>query len=194
LKKILKQVGIFIIFLAIAIFVFFSIETRVTNNTDSYVYHLPYDTGVSFRVVQAYGGLFSHKNIAAIDFGMPVGTPIYASREGTVYAYKDSYTKGGPFPMYKHKANYLMIKHPDGSFGCYWHLKEKGVVVKSGFIKKGQLIGYSGKTGFVLSPHLHFSVKKFLNYKMDAFIKTKFHTSKGNIFLSKGNQYYHPEK
>jgi murein DD-endopeptidase MepM/ murein hydrolase activator NlpD len=193
LKKFLQYTAAVAILLAIGLYIFFSIETKVTTNTDTYIYNLPYDTSSSFRVVQGYGGLFSHYNTAAIDFAMPVGTPIYSAREGTVYAYEDNYTKGGPFKKYKHKANYIMIKHPDGSFGCYWHLQEKGVVAKSGFIKKGQLIGYSGRTGFVLSPHLHFSVKRVLNYQMDAFIKTKFQTSEGIVFLAKGKKYYHPQ-
>jgi murein DD-endopeptidase MepM/ murein hydrolase activator NlpD len=137
--------------------------------------------------------MFSHKNKAALDFDVPEGTPVYAAREGVVYAHKDNSNEGGPFTNEK-KANYIIIKHNDGSFGCYWHLKQKGVVVKKGFVSKGQLIGYSGKTGFTLLPHLHFAVKSKLNYDMDSFVKTKFRTTKGIQLLKSGETYERPEQ
>jgi murein DD-endopeptidase MepM/ murein hydrolase activator NlpD len=86
--------------------------------------------------------LFSHKNIAALDFEMPEGTAVFAARAGAIYSFKDDSDEGGPFSKYKNKANYVIVKHEDGSFGCYWHLKKNGVVVKKGNIVKGQLIGY----------------------------------------------------
>jgi murein DD-endopeptidase MepM/ murein hydrolase activator NlpD len=66
------------------------------------------------------------------------------------------------------------------------------VAVKEGAVAKGQLIGYSGKTGFVLRPHLHFAVKRRLNYEKDSFIRTKFRTSKGIQLLERGNTYEKP--
>jgi murein DD-endopeptidase MepM/ murein hydrolase activator NlpD len=143
-------------------------------------------------VVQGYGGLFSHKHTAALDFGMPEGTPIYAAREGVVYHYKDNSDEGGILPKYKNKANFIIIQHADGSFGCYWHLKKDGVAVKSGPVAKGQLIGYSGATGFIFKPHLHFSVKRKLNYEMDSFVRTKFLTTEGVLLLKRGITYTRP--
>lgn len=189
LKRILLTLFIIAAVLAIGIFIFFSLSSRVTDNIDNYVYDLPYKDGTSHRVVQGYGGLFSHKNTAAIDFAMDVGTPVYAAREGSVYAYKDNSDEGGPRPKYNRKANFIMIKHPDGSYGCYWHLQKNGVVVKSGPVAKGQLIGYSGATGFVLRPHLHFSVKRVLNYEMDSYVRTKFRTTDGVQLLKRGKSY-----
>jgi murein DD-endopeptidase MepM/ murein hydrolase activator NlpD len=123
---------------------------------------------------------------------MPVGTPVYAAREGIVYSFKEDSKKGGLLPGYKRQANYIIIKHSDGSFGCYWHLQYKGVVIKKGPVQKGQLIGYSGNTGFVLGPHLHFTVKKILNYNKDSFVRTKFKTTKGVLLLKRGESYERP--
>lgn len=170
---------------------FFSQGSEVTNNLDSYIYDLPFKEGTSHKVVQGYGGLFSHKNKAALDFAMPVGTTVYAAREGTVYRYKDYSNEGGPFTS-ERKANYIIIQHSDGSFGCYWHLQQFGVVVKEGQVKKGQLIGYSGNTGFALRPHLHFAVKRRLNYDKDSFVKTRFRTTKGIQLLTAGESYEKP--
>ena len=175
--------------LTITFLLFFYYSTSVTSNLDIFEYQLPYSIGTKHRVVQGYGGLFSHRNIAAIDFEMPVGTPIYASRGGTIYSFKDNSDEGGPFPSYKNKANYLIIKHDDGSFGCYWHLQKNGVLSKNGRVTQGQQIGLSGATGEVLRPHLHFSVKLRLNYEMNSFVKTKFKTTHGVTLLANGETY-----
>jgi murein DD-endopeptidase MepM/ murein hydrolase activator NlpD len=185
---------LFGVFISIAGLLFlFYYTTSVTKNIDTYEYQLPFDKGDKHRVVQGYGGLFSHSHIAAIDFEMPIGTPIYAARGGIIYNYKDDSDEGGPFSKYKNKANYIIIKHEDGSFGCYWHLKQYGVLVKSGRVSMGQQIGSSGATGQVLRPHLHFSVKRQLNYQMNSFVKTKFKTSMGIIFLENGQSYERPK-
>ena len=196
MKRFLKTIKILFLLallLTIIFLIFFYSATSVTSNLDSFEYQLPYSIGTKHRVVQGYGGLFSHQNIAAIDFEMPVGTPVYASRGGEIYSYKDNSDEGGFYGSYKNKANYLIIKHGDGSFGCYWHLQKNGVLIKSGLVTKGQQIGLSGATGQVLRPHLHFSVKLQLNYQMNSFIRTKFRTTDGVVLLKNGNIYKRPK-
>lgn len=180
------------IILTIGLVILTSYTTAVTKNLDTYEYDLPFQKGSTFRVVQGYGGLFTHRHIAAIDFEMPIGTPIYAARSGVIYSYKDNSDQGGLLSKYKDKANYIIIKHDDGSFGCYWHLQKKGVLVKQGRVSKGQQIAISGATGQVLRPHLHFSVKKKLNYQMNSFIRTRFKTTQGVILLKGGETYEQP--
>jgi len=187
-----KTLFIVVLILTIGFFIFFSSSTAVTTNIDKYEYDLPFKKGAKYRVVQGYGGLFSHTHIAALDFDMPTGTPVYAARDGIIYNYKDDSDEGGPFPKYGKKANYIIIKHDDGSFGCYWHLQKNGVLVKHGRVSKGQQIGFSGATGFVLRSHLHFSVKLKLDYQMNSFIRTKFKTTKGVILLESGETYERP--
>ena len=185
---------IFILLLIVAgLVVYFSLSSKVTDNLDSYIYDLPFKEGTAYKVVQGYGGMFSHKNKAALDFDMPEGTPVYAARGGIIYGFKNDSNEGGPFTNEK-KANYIIIKHDDGSYGCYWHLQKNGVVVKKGIVAKGQLIGYSGNTGFTLRPHLHFAVKRKLNYEKDSFVRTKFRTTKGIQLLERGETYERPLK
>jgi murein DD-endopeptidase MepM/ murein hydrolase activator NlpD len=190
--KLTKILLLFILLLLFAAYIFSKLTSPFTKNIDDYTYNLPFEKGTKHNIVQGYGGLFSHKNTAALDFEMPEGTAVYAAREGTILNYKDDSNEGGPFSKYKNKANYIIVKHTDGSFGCYWHLKKDGVVVKKGSITKGQLIGYSGATGFTLRPHLHFSVKRKLNYDKDAFVQTKFITTNGIQILQNGNGYERP--
>jgi murein DD-endopeptidase MepM/ murein hydrolase activator NlpD len=73
-------------------------------------------------------------------------------------------------------------------------LQKNGVVVKKGMVTKGQLIGYSGNTGFALRPHLHFAVKRKLTYEKDSFVRTKFRTTKGIQLLQNGETYVRPLK
>jgi murein DD-endopeptidase MepM/ murein hydrolase activator NlpD len=187
-RSTMKKLLFVFLFILVIIIVYFSSGSDVTNNLDTYVYDLPFKEGTKHKVVQGYGGRFSHSHKAALDFAMPEGTPVFAAREGTIYSYKDDSNEGGPFTN-ERKANYIIIRHSDGGFGCYWHLKQNGVVVKNGLVAKGQLIGYSGRTGFVLWPHLHFAVKRKLNYKKDSFVRTKFITSNGTVLLKAGNSY-----
>src|SRR5688500_12178440 len=189
----MKKIILFIVLITVGLVVYFSLSSEVTNNLDSYVYDLPFKEGTKQKVVQGYGGMFSHKNKAALDFSMPEGTPVYAARGGAIYSFKENSNDGGLFKK-NEEANYIIIKHSDGSFGCYWHLQKNGVVVKKGIVAKGELIGYSGSTGFALRPHLHFAVKGKLNYKKDSFVRTKFRTAKGIQLLQNGETYERPLK
>ena len=191
-KSIIKTIFFIAVIIVAGLLVFSQLRSGVTKNVDAFIYELPFEKGTKHRIVQGYGGLFSHRHIAALDFDMPEGTPVCAAREGVIYSYKDDSDESGIFPSYAKKANYIVIKHSDGSFGCYWHLKKDGAVVKQGPVARGQLIGYSGSTGFTLSAHLHFSVKRILNYEMNSFVQTKFKTTAGVESLKNGVSYERP--
>ena len=118
----------------------------------------PYAKGA---VCQGINGQYSHTGLLAfaIDFAMPTGTRVLAARGGTVAACEGSFRKGGVKQELKIKANYIAIRHADGTYGRYYHLRHKGVRVKAGEqVKAGQWIGLSGNTGFTSGPHLHFDV------------------------------------
>ncbi|MEM5879149.1 MAG: M23 family metallopeptidase [Candidatus Aenigmatarchaeota archaeon] len=106
--------------------------------------------------------LLPHKGklIHAIDFLVPVGTPIYAACGGKVVWVKDDSNVGGKNKKkYWNLGNRIVIKHKNGEYTAYEHLKYRGIVVKVGQrVKRGQLIGYSGNTGYSNYPHLHFEV------------------------------------
>ena len=188
-----KRILFILLIFVISVAIFFSIGTEVTKNLDTYIYDLPYAEGDSHKVVQGYGGRFSHTNEAALDFRMPVGTPIYAAREGIIYSYKDDSNEGGPFSKYNHKANYIIIKHNDGSFGCYWHLQQNGVLVNIGdTVTQGQVIALSGKTGYSAMPHLHFLAWTNRNGQWQQ-VATRFQTNKGPKYLRPFRRYRNKE-
>tara|TARA_R110002049_G_scaffold4842_9_gene34234 strand:+ start:7281 stop:8084 length:804 start_codon:yes stop_codon:yes gene_type:complete len=134
-----------------------------------YNYGLPFLKGKRYKVLQGQNSNFTHKgdfSRYAIDFKMNIGQPICAIREGLVVNIKEDSNKGGKDKSYRNDANYIVIFHKDGTFAQYIHLKKNGVVVSIGeTVKKGQVIGYSGNTGFSTQPHLHFAVYKSFSKK-----------------------------
>lgn len=148
----------------------------------SFVYELPYELNTSHRIIQGYFSRYTHKSKAAVDFKMKKGTPILAAREGKVIRTKDDSNVGGWNKKYRGDANYIVIEHKDSTRSSYRHLKYKGVLVNVGdLVSKGEIIGYSGNTGYTFSPHLHFMVTRFENGQW---------VSVPNRFRSKDNEGY----
>lgn len=57
--------------------------------------------------------------------------------------------------------NMVKIEHSNGYITRYLHLSYGSVCVKVGdYVKKGQVIGYMGNTGYSFGGHLHFEVWK----------------------------------
>jgi len=150
------------------------------THDDSASYVLPYPAGQSFPVSQGFHGKYSHTggDCYSIDFKMPEGTPVHAAREGTVVGAKSDSNIGGGNKKYEWDANFILIRHSDGTFGHYVHLQKGGVKVKVGdTVTAGQLIGYSGNTGHSTGPHLHFAVFKAQSGKQRETIPVKFRTT-----------------
>ncbi|MDB4991871.1 MAG: Metalloendopeptidase [Parcubacteria group bacterium] len=96
----------------------------------------------------------------SIDWDCPEGTEIYAACTGTVVFVKDDSNEGGEKDeKYWYSGNRIVIEHENGEYSAYEHLRYRGVVVRVGEkVVQGQLIGYSGNTGYGDGPHLHFEV------------------------------------
>ena len=83
-----------------------------------------------------------------VDMACAQGTPIYATRAGTVT--RTAYQAGGA-------GNYVSINHLDGFSSVYMHMTHY-VVSPGQTVSQGQLIGYVGSTGISTGPHLHFGI------------------------------------
>ncbi|MBZ4189690.1 M23 family metallopeptidase [Niabella beijingensis] len=162
-------------------------------DTSSFVYDLPYPKGTSRTLVQGYFTQFTHKRRAALDFKMPIGSPVCAAREGVVVRTKEDGDQGGIRKSNRPHANYVVIQHADSSRAGYWHLKKESVLVNVGdTVKKGQLIAYSGNTGYTYFPHLHFIVWTFDRNGRFKQMPTRFHTKKGARYLRAIRRYRNP--
>ncbi len=171
----------------------FTIGSVTAMHDDTYVYSLPYADDQEFRVSQGYHGAFSHtgQDEYAIDWEMPLGTPVHAARGGVVVQSKDDSKVGGRKRKFENYANKILIRHSDGTIGIYAHLLKGGNRVKVGDkINAGDWIALSGNTGFTSGPHLHFSVFKAKTGKERESIPIRFQTADGpKLTLVMGESY-----
>ena len=73
---------------------------------------------------------------------------------------QDGFTRGGANPDLLERANLVAVAHSDGTMASYGHLR-RGLRVSVGdTVRVGDLLGFSGATGYVGQPHLHFHVGK----------------------------------
>lgn len=168
---------------------FRSLQKGNIKDDSSYLYALPYAVGTKHRLVQGYFSRFTHRNRAALDFKMKIGTPVHAARGGVVTRVKEDGEKGGLDAAYRQFGNNIIINHNDSTRAGYWHLQHNGIVVNAGdTVKQGQLIGYSGNTGYTAFPHLHFIVWRSErgNWRQ---IGTRFLTRKGAKYLRPFKKY-----
>jgi len=164
------------------------------GHDSTYVYTLPFAKGESFLLTQGYDGDYSHQGENAIDFLMNEGTPIYAMRDGIVAEVVEHNNDGCANISCIKMANSVLVYHVDGSFSRYSHLKLNGAEVYVGNqIEVGQLIGFSGNTGWSSEPHLHFSIFEILEGNKSYSIPTKFMTEDGPVYLEEKKTYRRPE-
>lgn len=103
-----------------------------------------------------------------LDFGWNDGAycnqPIVAIEDGTVVGCADGY--GNTYPNQKIYGNYVNIDHGYGWYSLYGHLLKGSVRVKVGQkVKKGDIIGQMGDSGWSKGQHLHHEVRKGGNSK-----------------------------
>jgi len=128
-----------------------------------YEYALPLDRATQAEIIQGNTSFFSHNGLGsyALDFRIPVGTPVRAMRPGLVVALNESSATSGLDVAYKDYrfVNFVAVRHDDGTVGEYLHLDTGGVDVGVGdTVMRNQVIAASGNTGYTTTPHLHVHV------------------------------------
>jgi murein DD-endopeptidase MepM/ murein hydrolase activator NlpD len=171
------------------------LQKGIIKDDTSYVYALPYEYNTSHLLIQGYFSRLSHKERVALDFKMKRGTKICAARDGIVVRVKEDGDKGGWNRKYRPYGNVIVIQHADGSRAGYWHLQHNGALVNMGdTVRKGQVIGLSGKTGYTFLPHLHFIAWTFNKRNEWQQVPTRFQTSKGIKYLRPLRRYRKAEQ
>ena len=105
------------------------------------------------RTAFARSGGYNGKGHNGIDLRAGAGTPVFTSERGTVRAVGDT-------DLGCRRASYgrwILVDHPSHLSTLYAHLSLVKVRPGDG-VNRGELIGYSGRTGYATGPHLHFSV------------------------------------
>ena len=147
---------------------------------------VPFDTTTNDVVImQGWDGEWSHKEgfptendhlRFAVDFALPYGTVVNASRRGIVqllYVGSDRYVENDdpnppPDLVRTAPANVAYIQAEDGTYDVYSHLEQWSGLVKEGdTVDVHQPIARTGRSGWVGNvPHLHFHVMKELGKRM----------------------------
>ncbi len=118
-----------------------------------------------------YGGRPYHPGV---DFGVPLGTKIFAPLSGTVRATGNTDAVPGCYSWGK----WTLIDHQNGLSTLYAHQSLQSVVPGQ-VVKTGDIIGYSGNTGYSTGPHLHFTVYAKAGVSVRKFSEIKAVTSCG---------------
>jgi len=82
-----------------------------------------------------------------IDLAGPYGTRIFAADAGIANVYPGGYGYG----------NYVIIVHGNGYSTLYGHMSS--FAIGNGPVRRGQVIGYEGSTGYSTGAHLHFEIR-----------------------------------
>ena len=111
-----------------------------------------------FQITQGFGptdfvlepplGQYPHFH-TGVDIAAPLGTAVVAAADGVVVAV--AHTRVG-------YGNYVVIAHGGGIMTLYGHLLETDVLVGDK-VRRGQLIGLEGSTGFSTGAHVHFELR-----------------------------------
>jgi murein DD-endopeptidase MepM/ murein hydrolase activator NlpD len=109
---------------------------------------------VDGAVVSGFGGRdigAGYEYHPGIDIAVGEGTPIRAAADGTVVFTQSEAESGG-------YGNFTCIDHGGGLSTCYAHQTSFAVAAGQS-VTQGDVIGYTGCTGYCLGPHLHFEVR-----------------------------------
>ena len=140
----------------------FELASRLQYNADpsavpaagSGVLRWPLD---SVRVTQQFGRtadsgrLYASGTHDGIDLAASVGTPVRAALAGTVYKINEGAVQNCQY------GKWVIVKHANGLATLYAHLSSISVG-EGQSVTSGQVVGYSGMTGYATGPHLHFTV------------------------------------
>lgn len=105
--------------------------------------------GLNHEIYKQFG-MLGH---SGIDFRARVGIPVYASMDGLVKVIDSGKSGYG-----------LHIKQRNTQMGrecVYGHLSA-ALAKNMTIVKMGELIGYTGNTGFSTGPHLHFGYRRLM--------------------------------
>jgi len=155
-----------------------TINTSNLPHTGSGVLSWPLDNPI---VTQYFGNtdfsaknpqIYNGKGHNGVDFRASIGTPIKSALSGTVIGVSNTSAIPGCYSYGK----WIMVKHANGLSTLYAHLSLQSVHTGES-VNTGEIIGYSGNTGNVTGPHLHFGVYASDGIRITSITRKAFPTS-----------------
>ena len=135
----------------------FAIDPSRLPETGAGVLQWPLDV---VKITQKFGstsfsraGGYNGQGHNGIDLRAPNGTPVRAAQDGVVKGVgnTDAVCPGASY------GKWVLIEHGNGLSTLYAHFS-LSKVSKGQTVNVGEIIGYSGDTGYATGPHLHFTV------------------------------------
>ncbi len=106
----------------------------------------PITSPFGYRIHPIFGTRIYH---SGIDIGVDTGTPVHAADSGVIM--EADWVSGYGYTV--------IIDHGNGLITLYGHNSQ--LLVSAGqAVQKGQVVAYSGSTGYSTGPHVHFEVRK----------------------------------
>lgn len=140
-------------------------DIKVTTNQMNTIFsQIPNGEIIDHKKITANFGWRTHPILKrqefhpGLDLSADIGTPIYAPADGVVELAEYNANNGFGY--------LVVIVHNYGFKTRYAHMSRKDVVKQGQFIKKGDLIGYSGNTGLSTGPHVHYEIR-FIQKPLD---------------------------
>ncbi|PIP86839.1 hypothetical protein COW81_03430 [Candidatus Campbellbacteria bacterium CG22_combo_CG10-13_8_21_14_all_36_13] len=123
-------------------------------------------------------GAYNGKGHNGVDFGIPTGTPVKTAGSGVVQATGNTDESKGCYSYGK----WVLIKHGTGLSTLYAHLSV--IKVSPGQnVALGDVIAYSGNTGYSTGPHLHFTLYASQGVQVRKLGEVKAITNCGNVTM-----------
>ena len=112
--------------------------------------------------------LYASGSHNGVDFRAPIGTKIINVLTGTVVGTGNTDLQTGCYSFGK----WVMVRHNNGLSTIYAHLSV--ISVNQGqVLNTGDLIGYSGNTGYSTGPHLHISVYATQGVRIEQYVNSR---------------------
>ncbi|MFA5233165.1 MAG: M23 family metallopeptidase [Sulfurimonas sp.] len=145
---------------------------------------IPNGSPIEYRGVTSTFGYRIHPTLNSkelhrgIDLKAEMKTPVYATADGIV-EWSGYHQKSG-------FGNLVILQHNYGFETYYAHL-EKAVIESGAFVKKGDLIAYTGNSGMSSGPHLHYEIR-FIQRSVDPLAFVKWSVKNYNNIFQKEKQ------
>lgn len=154
-------------------------------------YRAPFAVASNYPITQAFPEIATHTTLDsqyAVDLAMPIGTDIFAARDGVVFdVASNNFTAGLDPKRDGPNANVVRVMHDDGTYAVYAHLNTNTIRVRPGDrVRRGEYIADSGNTGFSSGPHLHFAVLRNAGMRIESVPVTFTTADSNNVVPSTG--------
>ncbi len=121
-----------------------------------------------------------------VDFRASRGTPVKSALGGVVKAVGNTDAQKGCYSYGK----WILIEHPNGLTSLYAHL-DLVKVAGGQSVSEGEIIGYSGATGYATGPHLHFTLYASQGVRVEQYTSSK-NCKNTSIPIASANAYLDP--